>query len=62
MRIRPWAAAGLLPAPALAHAPLAGGGDFYAGLLHPLTDLPAILPLLALALLAGRTGWGCGRR
>lgn len=45
-----------MPGPALAHAPLAGAGDFYAGLLHPLTDLPAILPLLALALLAGRTG------
>ena len=52
------AAAGfvLLPGSAWAHAPLAGVGDFYAGLLHPLTDLPAILPLLALGLLTGQAG------
>jgi hydrogenase/urease accessory protein HupE len=46
----------LLPGPAWAHAPLAGIGDFRAGLLHPLSDLPAILPLLALGLLTGQAG------
>ena len=52
-----WAALlAFLPAPAHAHAPIAGAGEFYAGLLHPLTDPQAIPSLLALGLLAGRAG------
>ncbi len=41
--------------PALASAhPIKGVGDFYAGVLHPLTSLDFILPLIALALFAGQ--------
>jgi|SRR5215472_8966305 len=41
--------------PALASAhPIKGVGDFYAGVLHPLTSLDFVLPVTALALLAGQ--------
>lgn len=45
----------LLAAPATAHAHLASTrlGDYYAGLLHPLTAFENLLPWLALGLLAG---------
>ena len=42
--------------PAQAHAPSATVGDFYAGLLHPLTALEHILAFIALGLLGGRQG------
>ncbi|MFO1039429.1 MAG: HupE/UreJ family protein [Geminicoccaceae bacterium] len=50
-----WLLAALLLSslPAEAHAPIKGIGDFYAGMLHPLTDLVQLLPLLGLGLLAG---------
>jgi urease accessory protein len=38
---------------ALAH-PMKGVGDFYAGMLHPLTAIECILPIVALSLLAGQ--------
>ncbi len=41
------------PAPAAAH-PMPGVGDFYAGMLHPLTAVELALPLVALSLLAGQ--------
>jgi urease accessory protein len=43
----------LLPAIADAH-PIKGVGDFYAGMLHPLTALDFLLPWIALALFAGQ--------
>ena len=42
-----------VPAAADAH-PMAGVGDFYAGMLHPLTTVEHVLPLAALGLLAGQ--------
>ena len=48
-------AALLLPAIADAH-PIKGVGDFYAGMLHPLTALDFLLPWIALALFAGQQG------
>jgi urease accessory protein len=42
-----------LPLLASAH-PIKGVGDFYAGMLHPLTSLDFVLPVIALALLAGQ--------
>ncbi len=44
-----------LPAVAAAH-PIKGVGDFYAGMLHPLTALDFILSWIALALFAGQQG------
>ncbi len=41
------------PAAAAAH-PMTGVGDFYAGMLHPLTAVDLALPLIALSLLAGQ--------
>ena len=41
------------PGPAAAH-PMTGVGDFYAGMLHPLTAVELALPLIALSLLAGQ--------
>jgi urease accessory protein len=41
------------PAPAAAH-PMPGVGDFYAGMLHPITTLEFVLPLIVLSLLAGQ--------
>jgi urease accessory protein len=43
-----------LPATAHAHSPVKGLGDFYNGLLHPLTTPSHVLILIALGLLAGR--------
>ena len=45
--------AAVWPATASAH-PMAGVGDFYAGMLHPLTTVEHVLPLAALGLLAGQ--------
>lgn len=45
---------GLAPSLAHAHAAFAGAGDFYAGVLHPLTSPEHIMLLLALGLLAGQ--------
>lgn len=57
MRISRIAVAGAyiaaFPTVVAAH-PLKGVGDFYAGMLHPLTSLEFVLPLIALALLAGQ--------
>jgi urease accessory protein len=46
----------LLVAPAAAAHPIKGVGDFYAGMLHPLTVLEFLLPSIALALFAGQQG------
>jgi urease accessory protein len=43
----------LCPATVLAH-PMRGVGDFYAGMLHPITAIEFALPMLALSLLAGQ--------
>lgn len=43
----------LLPTSAVAH-PIVGVGDFYAGMLHPVTALDFLLPWIALALFAGQ--------
>jgi urease accessory protein len=43
---------------ALAHASNQRVGDFYAGLLHPVTALEHILPFLALGMLASQRGGG----
>jgi urease accessory protein len=43
----------LWPARAFAH-PMKGVGDFYAGMLHPMTAIECILPMVALSLLAGQ--------
>ena len=43
----------LWPAAASAH-PMQGVGDFYAGMLHPLTTVEFLLPMIALGLLAGQ--------
>ena len=45
----------LSPVLAVAH-PMAGVGDFYAGMLHPLTAIEFVLPMVALSLLAGQQG------
>lgn len=49
-------AAGLLPSAASAHLVQSGLGPFYDGLLHPLISLEDLLPVLALAVLAGLRG------
>ena len=41
------------PSGAFAH-PMKGVGDFYAGMLHPVTTIETIVPLIALSLLAGQ--------
>lgn len=41
---------------ASAHSAAKGAGDFYAGLLHPLTALEHVLPFVTLGLLAGQQG------
>jgi urease accessory protein len=43
----------LWPAIASAH-PMKGVGDFYAGMLHPMSGIQWVLPMLALSLLAGQ--------
>ena len=45
----------VVPSVADAH-PIKGVGDFYAGMLHPLTALEFLLPWIALALFAGQQG------
>ena len=45
----------LSPTAASAH-PIKGVGDFYAGMLHPLTALEFLLPWIALSLFAGQQG------
>jgi urease accessory protein len=45
----------LIPTVASAH-PIKGVGDFYAGMLHPLTALEFLLPWIALGLFAGQQG------
>jgi hydrogenase/urease accessory protein HupE len=45
----------LSPSVASAH-PIKGVGDFYAGMLHPLTALEFLLPWIALSLFAGQQG------
>jgi urease accessory protein len=45
----------LVPSVASAH-PIKGVGDFYAGMLHPVTALEFLLPWIALALFAGQQG------
>ena len=49
------------PAPAQAHIVSIRLGDFYAGALHPLTDLQDILLWMALGILAGSLGAARGR-
>ena len=44
----------LAPGQVKAHTALVGTGDFYAGLLHPITAFEHVVPLLALGLLAGQ--------
>lgn len=44
---------GIFSSSAFAH-PMKGVGDFYAGMLHPLTAVETLLPLLGLSLLAGQ--------
>lgn len=51
----------LAAGPAEAHMVSADVGDFYAGLLHPLTSLEHLLPTLALAFLASQCGRRAGR-
>jgi urease accessory protein len=43
----------LAPLPAFAH-PMKGVGDFYAGMLHPVTTVETVLPIIVLSLLAGQ--------
>jgi len=47
---------GLIPSPAFAHLVNTNVGEFYAGMLHPLTSVEHLFPAVALALLAGRCG------
>jgi urease accessory protein len=46
----------LLNPPVAGAHPIKGVGDFYAGMLHPLTALEFLLPWIALALFAGQQG------
>ena len=50
------AALAMLPRPALTHSAAPGVGDFYAGMLHPVTALEHALPFAALGLLVGQQG------
>lgn len=52
---------GLSATIAHAHVASAQAGAFYAGLLHPLTALEHVLPMLALGLLAGQHGLNQGQ-
>jgi nickel/cobalt transporter (NicO) family protein len=49
-------ALGLIPTPAFAHLVNTNVGEFYAGMLHPLTSVEHLFPAVALALLSGRCG------
>jgi urease accessory protein len=44
----------LIASAAEAHTPFVGVGDFYAGMLHPVTALEHVLPIVALGLLIGQ--------
>ena len=59
-RVAPPAVCGLIAlvffASAEAHAVYQGAGDFYAGMLHPLTSPEHVLPMLVLGALAGQNG------
>jgi hydrogenase/urease accessory protein HupE len=46
----------LLPSRAAAHLVNTDVGEFYAGMMHPLTSAEHLLPILALALLASQCG------
>lgn len=46
----------MMPTTALAHSVDKRFGDFYGGMLHPLTVLGQLLPLIGLSLLAGQHG------
>ena len=46
----------LLPAAAIAHSPIKGLDNFYAGFLHPLFVPAHLLPILVLGLLFGQQG------
>ena len=50
-----------MPAPAHAHLVNSNVGEFYAGMLHPLTSIEHVLPMVALALLASQVGKQAGR-
>jgi hydrogenase/urease accessory protein HupE len=50
------ALASLLPSRASAHLVNTDVGEFYAGMMHPLTSVEHLLPILALALLASQRG------
>ena len=60
-RLLPWRAGAALclllsAGPAGAHTAVQGIGDFYAGMLHPLTALEHVLPFVAFGLLTGQQG------
>jgi hydrogenase/urease accessory protein HupE len=55
-------AAAVYPVPAEAHLNSTGMGPIYDGLMHFLTSLEDLVPVLALALLAGLRGASYGRR
>jgi urease accessory protein len=58
VRIAFIAAVAVAAAPSAAHAHLVDArfGDFYAGLIHPLTSLEHVFPIVAIGLLAGQQG------
>ncbi len=51
----------LIPSAAFAHVVNRRFGDFYAGMLHPFAGFEHILPIVAMALLAGQRGVTVGR-
>lgn len=55
-RCLPGLAAACLPQLALAHSPMRGIGEFYAGMLHPVLVPPHALALFLFALLVGQGG------
>ena len=61
-RCSPLVLLGLLPDPALAHLVNTEVGEFYAGMMHPLTSAEHLLPTLALALLASQMGKQAARQ
>ena len=61
-RCSPLVLLGLIPHPALAHLVNTQVGEFYAGMMHPLTSAEHLLPTLALALLASQMGKQAARQ
>lgn len=57
-----WTVLSALPATAHAHLTSTGLGPLYDGIAHLLLSLEDLLPVIALALLAGLNGPGAGRR